>query len=62
MPIVSTMQKVSEPCRNLAKIIFIKNAANIVMVMNVMEHHGATLLIYFQLETLKSVILALIST
>ena len=50
---------VFEPCENH---FFIKNAANIAMAMNVMEHHGATLLIYSQLETLKSVILALIST
>ena len=61
MPIVSTMQKV--PCSNLVQVnLFIKNVANIVMAMNVMELHGATLLIYSQLETLKSVILALIST
>ena len=61
MPIVSTMQKV--PCSNLVQVnLLIKNVANIVMAMNVMELHGATLLIYSQLETLKSVILALIST
>ena len=61
MPIVSTMQKVL--CSNLVQVnLFIKNVANIVMAMNVMELHGATLLIYSQLETLKSVILALIST
>ena len=61
MPLVSTMQKV--PCSNLAQPnIFIKNAANIVMVMNAMELHGVTLLIYSQPETLKNAILALILT